>query len=96
MAHLASYLKTSNLTQGAFADALGVSQPTVNRWLKGQAKPSWEKAAEIERVTGGMVPVSAWVSHYSSPSSEGPEVSACKNEGAADADAPQANEVSHG
>ena len=53
------------MTQKAFADAVSVSQPTVNRWLSG-AKPSWEKAAEIERVTGGKVPVTSWAEQSSS------------------------------
>ncbi|HBT01626.1 MAG TPA: hypothetical protein DEB47_17620 [Citreicella sp.] len=59
MGNLATFLQSSGMTQKAFADAVKVSQPTVNRWLNG-AKPSWDKAAEIERVTGGAVPVSAW------------------------------------
>jgi len=60
MSTLAEYLKAAGMTQSAFAAAVNVSQPTVNRWLGG-AKPSWEKAAEIERITNGAVPVSAWV-----------------------------------
>ncbi|WP_158963940.1 helix-turn-helix domain-containing protein [Chachezhania sediminis] len=59
MVTLAQYLKSSGLTQKAFAEAVGVSQPTVNRWLSG-SKPSWEKAAAIERITGKQVPLSAW------------------------------------
>lgn len=65
MSHLAQFLKSSGMTQKAFADAVNVSQPTVNRWLGG-AKPTWKKAAEIERVTEGKVPVSAWVEQSSS------------------------------
>ncbi|MCA0945874.1 helix-turn-helix transcriptional regulator [Salipiger pacificus] len=61
MATLAQFLKQSQMTQRAFADAVGVSQPTVNRWLNG-AMPSWARAATIERVTGGKVPVASWVS----------------------------------
>ncbi|MBE9635760.1 helix-turn-helix transcriptional regulator [Salipiger pacificus] len=56
------------MTQQAFADAVGVSQPTVNRWLNG-AMPSWGKAAAIERVTGGVVPVASWVAEPSSEAS---------------------------
>ncbi|MHA7870608.1 MAG: helix-turn-helix domain-containing protein [Salipiger thiooxidans] len=65
MITLAQFLKSSGMTQKAFADAVSVSQPTVNRWLSG-AKPSWEKAAEIERVTGGKVPVTSWAEQSSS------------------------------
>ncbi|WP_194133064.1 helix-turn-helix domain-containing protein [Salipiger mangrovisoli] len=68
MATLAQFLKTSRMTQQAFADAVGVSQPTVNRWLNG-AMPSWGKAAAIERVTGGVVPVASWVAEPSSEAS---------------------------
>jgi len=76
MSNLASYLRAAQLTQGAFASLLGVSQPTVNRWIKGQSRPTWDKAAEIEKATQGAVPVSAWTDHTVSPSgSSGSEVS---------------------
>ncbi|WP_088648248.1 helix-turn-helix domain-containing protein [Marinibacterium profundimaris] len=67
MSSLAEYLKSSGMTQKAFADAVNVSQPTVNRWLSG-SKPSWSKAAEIERLTEGKVAVASWVA--SNPPSE--------------------------
>jgi len=68
MTNLASYLRAARLTQGAFASMLNVSQPTVNRWIKGQSRPTWDKAAEIERATKGAVPVSAWTDHSVPPS----------------------------
>lgn len=60
MENLASYLKASKMTQSAFAKIVGVKQPTVHRWLNNLGRPSWGKASEIERITNGAVPVSAW------------------------------------
>lgn len=71
------------MTQAAFADAIRVSQPTVNRWLKGQARPTWETAAEIERFTGGKVPVAVWaeINHANTPSDSTPENAEASNAG---------------
>lgn len=49
------------MTQSAFAAKIGVSQPTVHRWLTRGARPNWETAAEIERMTDGAIPMSSWV-----------------------------------
>jgi DNA-binding XRE family transcriptional regulator len=61
MDKLASYLQAAEMTQDAFAKSLGVSQPTVHRWLTRGARPSWETAARIEQMTDGAVPMSSWV-----------------------------------
>ena len=34
---LAQFMRSNKLTQSAMADQLDVSQPTVSRWLKGEA-----------------------------------------------------------
>lgn len=69
MMTLATYLNTSKVSQAAFAERVGVKQPTVNRWVNGQ-KPSWEAAALIEKETGGAVPVAVWAGSQSlSPTS---------------------------
>jgi DNA-binding transcriptional regulator YdaS (Cro superfamily) len=68
MMTLASYLNASKISQADFAASVGVQQPTVHRWLHG-ARPSWDKAALIERVTDGAVPIAAWA-HIHSPSFE--------------------------
>ena len=60
MEKLATYLADQKMTQQAFADLVGVTQPTVNRWLGG-SRPSWAVASIIATVTKGAVPVSAWV-----------------------------------
>jgi len=59
MMTLSTYLDASKMSQADFASAVGVKQPTVHRWLNG-ARPSWDKASEIERITGGKVPVAIW------------------------------------
>ncbi|GKX46117.1 transcriptional regulator [Pectobacterium carotovorum] len=42
-------------SQKKLADALGVSQPTVWRWLHGKKKPSIDSVKTIEKVTAGTV-----------------------------------------
>jgi len=71
MMDLASYLESTKTSQAAFADLVGVKQPTVNRWLNTTARPTWGTALRIEQVTAGAVPVSSWVQN-STPSSDAP------------------------
>ncbi|MCU1787490.1 helix-turn-helix domain-containing protein [Pectobacterium polaris] len=42
-------------SQKKLADILGVSQPTVWRWLHGKKKPSIDSVKTIEKVTAGTV-----------------------------------------
>ena len=39
---LKDFLADNNLTQLAFANAIGVKQSQVSEWLKGKAKPSYD------------------------------------------------------
>ena len=39
---LRDFLDEHNLTQVAFAKAIGVKQSQVSEWLKGKAKPSYD------------------------------------------------------
>lgn len=39
---LAEFLKDNDLTQTAFAIAVGVKQSQVSEWLKGKAKPGYD------------------------------------------------------
>ena len=39
---LREFLDEHNLTQVAFAKAIGVKQSQVSEWLKGKAKPSYD------------------------------------------------------
>lgn len=62
MEQLASYLESHNLTQAAFAERVGATQPYISKLLSGgRTHPSIALALRIERVTGGAVPITAWV-----------------------------------
>lgn len=39
---LKDFLEENNLTQVAFANAIGVKQSQVSEWLKGKAKPGYD------------------------------------------------------
>lgn len=52
---LADYLIENNMTQQSFADAIGVRQSSVSKWLQGLARPSWPVLKQIKEVTGGAV-----------------------------------------
>ncbi len=39
---LKEFLEENNLTQVAFAKAIGVKQSQVSEWLKGKAKPGYD------------------------------------------------------
>lgn len=72
MMNLAAYLKSARLSQAQFAELVDVKQPTVHRWING-ARPSWDKARDIENATDGKVPVSIWANIQGvSPSSDAP------------------------
>jgi transcriptional regulator with XRE-family HTH domain len=49
---LKTYLADSELTQGEFARAIGVSQPTVSDWISGEIRPSIDNLIAISRQTG--------------------------------------------
>lgn len=57
---LAEYLAHENQTQAEFAARLGLTQGNVSKMCRGQRLPSLPLAAEIERATGGLVPMSVW------------------------------------
>lgn len=63
MEKLASYLERTGKTQGEFAKMIGVDQSVVSRYLneKDPVRPTYERAALIEKVTKGAVPITAWV-----------------------------------
>ncbi|WP_172976585.1 helix-turn-helix domain-containing protein [Roseivivax sp. THAF40] len=60
MTRLATFLNRTEMTQGAFAQLIGVSQPTVHRWLHRKDTPTFKTAAKIERMTEGAVPIASW------------------------------------
>ncbi|PJN95097.1 hypothetical protein CNY89_10530 [Amaricoccus sp. HAR-UPW-R2A-40] len=64
---LSDHLQRHGITQAQFADRAGVNQGFVSRLCRGLVMPSLEKAAHIERITGGEVPMSSWVPAAASP-----------------------------
>lgn len=61
MVTLRSYLKETHTRQEDFAAAIGVTQATISRFVRGVATPSIELAAQIKRATQGAVDFDAWV-----------------------------------
>tara|TARA_R100000654_G_scaffold23245_1_gene45556 strand:- start:3086 stop:3319 length:234 start_codon:yes stop_codon:yes gene_type:complete len=57
---LYEFLAAAEVSQTTFADRIGVSQPTLSRYLTGKTLPSVVIGARIEKVTLGKVPCSAW------------------------------------
>lgn len=69
---LSDYIKAQSLTREGFAASVGVSDVTVHRWVKGKARPSYDKACEIERATGGEIGVAAFYPPADSPTKPEP------------------------
>lgn len=51
---------SSETTQSKLADAVGVSQAAINRYVRGVRFPTSEIAREIDAVTAGKVPFALW------------------------------------
>lgn len=47
------------MSQGRLAEALGVSQPAVAIW-EGSGRPDLSKALELQAMTAGAIPATAW------------------------------------
>lgn len=60
MATLAKYLDSAGMTEAAFAAKLGVSQVTINRYVKGKRFPDRDTILRIEELTGGAVKPADW------------------------------------
>lgn len=52
MQALRTYLELTSTTQQAFAERIGVKQPTVSGWLNGEYMPSAEMLRRISAETG--------------------------------------------
>lgn len=52
MEALKRYLEDHEITQAAFADRIGVQQPTVSDWLSGRFNPSIANLQAISAETG--------------------------------------------
>ena len=57
---LYEYLIVKDVSQTAFAKKIGVSQPTLHRYLVGETSPSVITAIQIEKLTGREVKVYDW------------------------------------
>lgn len=58
---LFEYLVDHDIYQKTFAEKIGVSQPTLSRYLVGETIPSVVTAIRIEDVTRGAVKPRDWV-----------------------------------
>ena len=63
-------MKQNRITQAKLAGTLGVKQPSVCNWLKGNTRPSLELAVQISRITKGKVSVDSWVRETEKPKAE--------------------------
>lgn len=57
---LSAYLEPADRTQESLADAIGHSQPTVNRYVNGERFPNAATARKIDAATDGKVPFELW------------------------------------
>ena len=57
---LYKYLINKNISQSEFADKIGVSQPTLSRYVNGDTLPSVVIGARIEAATSGEVSCGDW------------------------------------
>lgn len=54
-------MERKKIGDAEFAVLIGKDRSLVNRLRRGAARPTLEVAAQIEAVTGGVVPMQAWV-----------------------------------
>jgi hypothetical protein len=58
---LAQYLRDTGTTLKAFAESLGVTNPTVHAWRWAMKEPKFEYRLLIAKRTRGAIPASTWV-----------------------------------
>lgn len=58
---LFEYMINKEVSQASFAKRIGVSQPTLSRYISGDIIPNVVIALEIQKATKGEVPVEAWL-----------------------------------
>ena len=61
---LYKYLTTYNILQSEFAKKIGVTQPTLSRYVNGESLPSVVIGARIEKATSGEVACGDWENLY--------------------------------
>ena len=57
---LKAYLESPERSQGALAEAIGTSQPSIHRYATGERFPEKAVAEKIALATGDEVPLSLW------------------------------------
>ncbi len=57
---LYQYLNDENISQTDFSEKIGVTQPTLSRYVNGDIIPSVIIAYKIEKVTKGAVTCKEW------------------------------------
>lgn len=60
MTPLAAYMEANNMTDVALAELVKRERSTITKLRLGTASPSLGLAIQIEAITEGNVPVSAW------------------------------------
>lgn len=50
------------ISHASFGESVGVTQATINRYVRGERFPSPEMIAKIQSATGGEVTVTDWYS----------------------------------
>ena len=58
---LFEYMITKEVSQASLAERIGVSQPTLSRYISGDVVPSVVTALKIQKITKNDVPVEAWL-----------------------------------
>lgn len=61
---LAAHLKARDLTDQEFGEQIGVKQPTVCRYRKGDRFPDANMARKIHDATDGAVPFDCWLREF--------------------------------
>lgn len=57
---LFQYLANKEISQARFAEQIGVSQPTLSRYVNGDSLPSVVVGARIAEITQNLVSVNDW------------------------------------
>lgn len=53
--NLLEYLKSNNMTQGKFAEKIGVKQQVISRFIKGEINPRFDFVAKILTLLDGNI-----------------------------------------
>jgi transcriptional regulator with XRE-family HTH domain len=62
MEHLNAWLDATHRSYIDLAELMNVDPSAAWRWTRGKTLPNYARMVEIERATGGAVPVSCWAS----------------------------------